>query len=65
MFQLSVYNVIPPIQADKMAKRNRSDLQEVVGDNEGIPAVDRGRSDPQNILGVVIKSQNGQYKIAV
>ena len=39
-----------------------------IGDNAAvsIPAVDRGRGDARNILGVVVnKTDNDQYKIAV
>ena len=49
-------------------KRSRIDLQAgAIGDNVAvpIPAVDRGRGDPRNILGVVVnKTDNDQYKIA-
>ena len=39
-----------------------------VGDNvaEPIPIVDKGRSDPRNILGVVVdRNEHDMYKIAV
>ena len=56
-------------QAERMVKRSRIDLQTgAIGDNVAvpIPAVDRGRGDARNILGVVVnKTDNDQYKIAV
>ena len=56
-------------QAERMVKRSRVDLQAgTIGDNVEvpIPAVDRGRGDARNILGVVVnKTNNDQYKIAV
>ena len=52
-----------------MVKRSRIDLQAgAIGDNVAvpIPAADRGRGDPRNILGVVVnKTDNDQYKVAV
>ena len=57
-------------QAERMVKRSRVDLKAgVPGDNVAvpIPAVDRGRGDPRNILGVIINRDvdTDQYKIAV
>ena len=56
-------------QAERMVKRSRVDLQVgTIGDNVAvpIPAVDRGRGDARNNLGVVVnKTDNDQYKIAV
>ena len=56
-------------QVERMVKRSRIDLQAgAIGDNVAvpIPAVDRGRGDPRNILGVVVnKTDNDQYKVAV
>ncbi|XP_037780257.1 uncharacterized protein LOC119576683 [Penaeus monodon] len=57
-------------QAERMVKRCRLGFK--VGEPGGnvaapIPAVDRGRGDPRNILGVIVSRDldNGQYKIAV
>lgn len=56
-------------QAERMVKRSRVDLKAgTMGDNVAlpIPAVDRGRGDARNILGIVVsKTDNDQYKIAV
>ena len=57
-------------QAERMVKRSRVDLKTgVPGDNVAvpIPAVDRGRGDPRNILGVIVNRDvdTDQYKIAV
>jgi len=53
-----------------VVKRTRVDLKAgVAGDNVAvpIPLVDRGRSDPQNILGVIVNRNldTDQYTIAV
>ncbi|XP_037779415.1 SCAN domain-containing protein 3-like [Penaeus monodon] len=57
-------------QAERMVKRSRLDFKVgEPGDNVAvpIPAVDRGRGDPRNILGVIVNRDldNDQYKIAV
>ena len=58
------------VQAERMVKRSRLDLQAgIIGDNVAvpIPAVDRGRGDPRNILGVIIHRDlnTDQYTIGV
>ena len=62
-------SIVKKEQAERMVQRSRIDLQAgVIGDNVAvpIPAVDTGRGDPRNILGVVVnKTDNDQYKIAV
>jgi len=57
-------------QAERMVKHSRLDFKVgEPGDNVAvpIPAVDRGRGDPRNILGVIVSRDldNDQYKIAV
>ncbi|XP_037780316.1 uncharacterized protein LOC119576745 [Penaeus monodon] len=57
-------------QAERMVKCSRLDFKVgEPGDNVAVPvpAVDRGRGDPQNILGVIVSRDldNDQYKIAV
>jgi len=56
-------------QAERMVKRSKIVLSTVkVGDNVTIPipAVDRGRTDPRNLIGVVTDiSDNEMYSIAV
>ena len=58
------------LQAERMVKRSRLDLQAgIIGDNVAvpIPAVDRGRGDPRNILGILIHRDlnTNQYTIGV
>ena len=57
------------LQAQKMVKRSRRVLVEAsIGDNVTIPipAVDRGRTDPRNLIGVITdKDDKGFYQIAV
>ena len=57
------------VQAERMVKRSRIDLQAgTLCDNVAvpIPAVDRGRGDARNMLGVIVdKTDSDQYKIAV
>ena len=58
------------LQAERMVKRSRLDLQAgIIGYNVAvpIPAVDRGRGDPRNILGVIIHRDlnTDQYTIGV
>ena len=48
-------SIVKKEQAERMVKRSRIDLHAgVIGDNVAvpIPAVDTGRGDPRNILGV-------------
>ncbi|XP_063590419.1 uncharacterized protein LOC134767326 [Penaeus indicus] len=57
-------------RAERMLKRSRLDFKVgEPGDNVAvpIPAVDRGRGDPRNILSVIVSRDldNDQYKIAV
>ena len=56
-------------QAEKIVKRSKIVLSEVkVGDNVNIPipSVDRGRTDPRNLIGIVTDiSNNDMYTIAV
>ena len=56
-------------QAERMVKRARIDLKEgEIGDNIAlpIPAVDRGRGDPRNIIGLILdRDENDLYTIAV
>ena len=56
-------------QAERMVKRSKRILSPLdVGDNAtvSIPQLDRGRSDPRNIIGVVIDcSENEYFTIAV
>ncbi|XP_041369795.1 uncharacterized protein LOC121383764 [Gigantopelta aegis] len=57
------------MQAERMVKRSKRIFAPVqVGDNVtiSIPHVDRGRTDPRNIIGVVTEcSDNDMYSIAV
>ena len=52
-----------------MVKRSRVTFSKVkVGDNVTvpIPSVDQGRTDPRNIIGIIIAvSENNMYNIAV
>ena len=56
-------------QADKMLKKSKRVMTEAnVGDNVtvAIPNVDRGRTDPTNLIGIIIKKDsNEMYQIAV
>ncbi|KAK4326939.1 hypothetical protein Pmani_002543 [Petrolisthes manimaculis] len=56
------------LQAQKMVKRNRRLLTEAnVGDNVTVPIpnVDRGRTDPKNLIGVIVERDSQElYKIA-
>jgi hypothetical protein len=57
------------LQAQKMLKRSRRVLVEgSIGDNVTvpIPSFDRGRTDPRNLIGVIIdKDDSGLYKIGL
>ena len=56
------------LQAQKMVKRSRRVLTEAkVGDNVTVPIpnVDRGRTDPKNLIGVIVERDSQElYKIA-
>ena len=56
-------------KSEKMVKRSRVTFSKVkVGDNVTvpIPSVDHGRTDPRNIIGIIIAvSENNMYTVAV
>ena len=53
-------------QAKKMVEDGQTSLEPLdIGDNVRIPipCVDRGRADPANLIGVVLNTDDGKYRI--